>query len=57
MTHLSPGTLWEFGCGMHLLKDDDLVHLLICDECGQLLDQIEESLDKIADQQRDALVN
>jgi hypothetical protein len=48
MTHVCPVTLWEFGCRTHLLKDDDLAHLLVCDQCGQLLDQIEESLDEIA---------
>jgi hypothetical protein len=48
MFHVSPATLWTYGCRAYTLTDVELEHVLVCVECGRLVDEIEEALDEIS---------
>ena len=57
MTHVSPSVLWTFGCRADALNESELVHVLNCVDCRQLLEGIEEALDEIAEEQGDQAIN
>jgi hypothetical protein len=57
MNHVSPATLWTYGCRANALNDVELEHVLTCVECERLLGQIEETLDEIAHERSVQIIN
>jgi len=57
MSHVSPSVLWIFGCRAEGLSQIELEHVLRCADCNRLLEQIEETLDEIAEEQASQTVN
>ena len=46
-----------FGCRAEALNDIELEHVLNCLDCKQLLDQIEEALEQIANEHSSQTIN
>jgi hypothetical protein len=49
-THVSPSKLWQCACGAVDLATADYEHVFGCPDCEQLINEIAEALNDIANQ-------